>query len=131
MRPTQLRTVADRRFDDANALRRTGQNARANGAMYLGGFVIECLLKAQLLERSGWLQTARSPEGRNKEDRHLWSLCFRSHDLDEILARLPEIELTDDEKQRKKVTEELVQMAKEQPGNVAQMVKMWLSEDRE
>lgn len=90
--PTQLRTVADRRFDDAKALRRTGQNARANGAMYLGGFVIECLLKAQLLERFGWLQSARSPEGRNKEDRHLWSLCFRSHDLDEILARLPEIE---------------------------------------
>ena len=89
LRPTQLRTVADRRFDDADALRQTGHNARANGAMYLGGFVIECLLKANLLEQFGWLQSARSPEGRSKDDRHLWSLCYRSHDLDEILAKLP------------------------------------------
>jgi len=36
-----LRTVADRRFDDADALRQTGRNARANGAMYLGRFVEE------------------------------------------------------------------------------------------
>ena len=57
--------------------------------MYLGGFVIECLLKANLLEQFGWLQSARSPEGRSKDDRHLWSLCYRSHDLDEILAKLP------------------------------------------
>ena len=50
LRPTQLRTVAERRFDDAVALRQTGKNARANGAIYLGGFAIECLLKARLLE---------------------------------------------------------------------------------
>lgn len=92
LRPTQLRTVADRRFDDADALRQTGRNPRANGAMYLGGFVIECLLKAKLLERFAWLQNAGSPEGREKDERHLWSLCYRSHDLDEILARLPEIQ---------------------------------------
>ncbi len=91
LRPAQLRTVADRRFDDADALRQTGCNARANGAMYLGGFVIECLLKARLLERFRWLQSAGSPEGRGKEDQHLWLLCYRSHDLDEILAKLPEI----------------------------------------
>ena len=64
LRPTQLRTVANRRFGDAEALRETGQNARANGVMYLGGFVIECLLKAQLLERFRWLQSAGSPQGR-------------------------------------------------------------------
>jgi hypothetical protein len=39
--PAALRTVAERRFDDAMSLKRTGQNARANGAMYLAGFVIE------------------------------------------------------------------------------------------
>jgi hypothetical protein len=93
MRPTQLRTVAERRFDDADALRQTGRNARANGAIYLGGFVIECLLKAKLLERFAWLQSAASPDGRSKKEQHLWSLCYRSHDLDEILARLPEIEV--------------------------------------
>jgi hypothetical protein len=92
LRPSQLRTVADRRFGDADALRRTGRNARANGAMYLGGFVIECLLKAKLLEKRGWLQAARSSEGLSKNDVHLWSLCYRSHDLDAILAKLPEID---------------------------------------
>lgn len=92
LRPKQLRTVANRRFDDATALRKTGRNARANGAMYLGGFVVECLLKAKPLEKYTWLQSARSPEGRDKDEQHLWSLCYRSHDLDDILARLPEIE---------------------------------------
>lgn len=91
LRPTQLRTVADRRFDDANALRQTGKNARANGAIYLGGFVVECLLKAKLLEEFAWLQSASSAENRPKDDRYLWSLCYRSHDLDAILDKLPEI----------------------------------------
>lgn len=91
LRPSQLRTVANRRLDDANALRKTGENARANGAMYLGGFVVECLLKAGLLERFPWLQSAGPGEKRSKDDQQLWSLCYRSHDLDEILARLPDI----------------------------------------
>jgi len=51
LRPPQLRSVADRRFDDAQALRATQLNARANGAIYLGGFVIECPFKAMLLEK--------------------------------------------------------------------------------
>jgi len=83
--------VAERRFDDAETLRKTGQNARANGAIYLGGFVLECLLKARLLERFPWLQSAGSPEGRSSADLRLWSLCYRSHDLDEILGRLPDV----------------------------------------
>lgn len=91
LRPTQLRTVADRRFDDANALRQTGKNARANGAIYLGGFAIECLLKAKLLDEFPWLQSAGPSEDRSKSDRHLWSLCYRSHDLDAILAKLPAV----------------------------------------
>lgn len=92
LRPMQLRTVADRRFDDADALRQTGRNARANGSMYLAGFVIECLLKAKLLERFAWLQNAGTPAGRSKDDQYLWSLCYRSHDLDEILSKLPEVQ---------------------------------------
>jgi hypothetical protein len=85
-------------LDDAEALRRTGSNARANGAMYLGGFVIECLLKAKLLDEFPWLQNAgpqhkadSSRAGRSREDNRLYSLCYQSHDLDEILAKLPGI----------------------------------------
>ncbi len=91
LRPAQLRTVADRRFDDALALVHTGHNARANGAMYLGGFVVECLLKAALLDEHPWLQSAGSPHGRPAPHAHLWSLCYRSHDLEEILAHLPDL----------------------------------------
>ena len=92
LRPSQLRTVADRRFDDAILLVNSGHNARANGAMYLGGFVIECLLKAALLEKYGWLQITGSAPTRSSEDQRLWSLCYRLHDLDRILALLPEIQ---------------------------------------
>jgi hypothetical protein len=91
LRPSQLRTVAERRFADAAYLRRSDQNERANGVMYLAGFVVECLLKAQLIERYPWLQHTRSPELLSQGDRHIWSLCYRSHDLDEILSHLPEV----------------------------------------
>jgi len=92
LRPTQLRTVADRRFDDAQFLCDSKKNARANAAMYLGGFVLECLLKAKLMEKYTWLQSVSSPEGRPKDDHKIWSLCYRSHNLDEILERIPEID---------------------------------------
>ena len=59
--------------------------------MYLGGFVIECLLKAHLLDAYGWLQSARSPEGRSTSEQRLWNLCYRSHELDEILDKLPSV----------------------------------------
>ena len=89
--PSQLRTVAERRFDDAEILRRTGKNARANGAMYMAGFVIECLLKARLLEKYSWLQNARNIGALPKTDLMLYNLCYRMHDLTAILDRLPEV----------------------------------------
>ncbi len=91
LRPAQLRTVADRRYADAVALRATNHNDRANGVMYLAGFVIECLLKAHLLEAFPQLQHAVSAQSMPAQERQLWSLCYRSHDLDEILARLPTV----------------------------------------
>jgi hypothetical protein len=91
LRPSQLRTVADRRLEDAEYLRRSKQNARANGAMYLGGFAIECLLKARLLEKHRWLQRRRAVEALARSERQLWNLCYRSHDLTELLNRLPEV----------------------------------------
>lgn len=48
LKPPAMRTVAERRFADAQALINTKMNARANGAIYLAGFVIEILLKTQL-----------------------------------------------------------------------------------
>ena len=89
--PKQLRTVADRRFGDALALRDTHKNERANGAMYLGGFVIECLLKAKLLQEYPWLQNCSHPQGRSSRDQKIWSLCYRKHDLEEVLIHLPRL----------------------------------------
>ena len=92
LRPPQMRTVADRRFADAECLRKTGQNQRANGAMYLGGFVIECLLKAKLLEKHKWLQSAPGDlRKRSEDERALHALCYRQHDLDGLLVRLPNV----------------------------------------
>jgi hypothetical protein len=94
LRFTQLQAVAERRFDDAQTLRATGLNARANGAIYLGGFVIECLLKAMLLKKHRWLADARYPAARSEAERRMWWLCHRSHDLEEILSYLPEVQHT-------------------------------------
>lgn len=93
LRPSQLRTVADRRYADATALRDTGKNERANGAMYLGGFVVECLLKASMLQDHPWLKSGAYPHGRSRGDQDLWSLCWRSHDLHEILEHLPTLRI--------------------------------------
>jgi len=87
----QLVMVAQRRFEDAEALCDTEENARANGAQYLCGFVVEILLKAQLLVRNHGIGVKRSQEGMSDEERETWSLIFRSHDLGEMLARLPEL----------------------------------------
>jgi hypothetical protein len=83
----QLRAVAERRFDDAQALCDTGQNARANGAQYLAGIVIEILLKGQLLKL--YPHAAGQASSKVADDRIIWALIWRSHDLADILDRLP------------------------------------------
>jgi len=89
--PSQLRTVAQRRLDDADCLRRSGDNARANGVFYVGGFVIECLLKAKMLQRYPSMRSATSAEGMSESDRRIWHLIYRLHDLDGLLDHLPEM----------------------------------------
>ena len=91
LRPAQLRTVAERRYADARYLCDSGLNRHANGAIYLAGFVIECLLKARLPAKHPWLERHVDLQGRSREERRLWRLCYQRHALDEILARLPEI----------------------------------------
>ncbi len=88
--PSQLRAIAALRMDDARWLLKSGHNARMNGAMYMGGFVIECLLKALLLERHPNLQVAVDPALLSAPDRDVHRLLY-SHDLDEMLAFLPEV----------------------------------------
>lgn len=88
--PGQLRSVADRRYDDAICLLESGQNARATGAIYMGGFVIECLLKALLLERYPHLQKPVGPAKLAKRDRDVVEQLY-GHELDEMLEFLPEV----------------------------------------
>jgi hypothetical protein len=59
--------------------------------MYLAGFVVECLLKSELLRVYPWLVGLRSSDQLSEENRRIWSLCYRSHDLDEMVARLPDV----------------------------------------
>jgi len=89
--PSQLVTVATRRFEDARALCDTGKNAHANGAQYLCGFVVELLLKAHLVRQ--YAATANRPAHDVREaERMIWSLIYRSHDLEEMLSRLPQVQ---------------------------------------
>lgn len=91
LRPSQIYAVADRRFRDAVCLRDDDNSERANGAMYLGGFVVECLLKARLIECHAWLERGRPDEGASASDQEAWDLCYRQHNLSEILRLLPEL----------------------------------------
>ena len=88
---SQLRTVARRRYDDAECLRESGKNPRANGVFYLGGFVIECMLKARLLEQYPTVAAKRNPAELSKSDRDIWKLIFVSHELDAMLGKLPDL----------------------------------------
>jgi len=91
MTPGQLRAVAERRFADATCLLDSRNRERANGAMYMGGFVIECFLKALLLERFPNLKTRVSPATLSKRDQEILQLLY-SHELDKMLEYLPELQ---------------------------------------
>lgn len=82
----QLRTVADRRYVDADYLRASGRNRHANGVLYLGGFVLECLLKARLLE--AFPQLTLPPRPGDARGLRRYDLLWR-HDLAAIVEELP------------------------------------------
>ena len=91
LRPSAMRTVADRRFGDAEVLRKTNDNARANGVAYLVGFVVEILLKAKLVEK--YPVIAKLPQHAVRdEQRDIWLLIWKRHDLEEMLSRMRELE---------------------------------------
>jgi len=91
LKASQLRSVAERHFKDAQFLLSSGKNEHANGAIYMGGFVLECLLKAKLLEKYSWLGQKANLNTRNLNEQVLYGLCYRSHDLEAILTHLPEV----------------------------------------
>ncbi len=88
--PGQLRAVSELRLGDARSLFDSRVNSRMNGAMYTGGFVIECLLKALLLERHRNLSGPVDLGKLSKPDREVHEMLYR-HDLDDMLDFLPEI----------------------------------------
>jgi hypothetical protein len=90
--PGQLRAVSEQRFADAQCLLDSRKMQRANGAIYMAGFVIECLLKALLLERHPNLQTKVDPARLSPSDAEVHALVYRRHDLDDMLGFLPEIQ---------------------------------------
>ena len=92
-----MATVAQRRFEDAIALADTNNNARANGVVYLAGFVVEILLKARLIEK--FPAIARKPEHEindkkriGDDEREIWRLIWKQHSLEGMLERLSELE---------------------------------------
>jgi hypothetical protein len=84
LRPSTMRTVAERRFGDAEALRKTQDNAPANGVAYLAGFVVELLLKAKLVEKFPAI-ARRRPHAVKSDEREIWNLIWRQHDLGRML----------------------------------------------
>jgi hypothetical protein len=91
LRPKQIVTVAERRFQDAKALCETNKNAHANGAQYLAGFVIEMLLKAQLIRKYPHVAKLNASATMSEQERRVWSLIYRSHELEDILDELPHV----------------------------------------
>jgi hypothetical protein len=91
LKPSAMKTVAERRFDDAEALSQTGDNARANGVAYLAGFVIEILLKAKLVEKFSHVARKRQHDITDNE-REVWSLIWKRHDLEDMLSQMAELE---------------------------------------
>jgi hypothetical protein len=91
LKPSAMKTVAERRFDDAEALRKTNDNARANGVAYLAGFVIEILLKAKLVEKYPRIARKRQ-HALHDDEREVWLLIWKRHDLEDMLSQMPELE---------------------------------------
>ncbi|HMN40663.1 MAG TPA: hypothetical protein PKE29_07430 [Phycisphaerales bacterium] len=88
--PGQARTVAAWRFDDARRLWQSGMAKHMNGAVYLGGLALDCLLKARLLEKHPALRSTL-PENLAQRERARWNLVYRTHDLEAIVGELPDV----------------------------------------
>lgn len=77
----EFRLAADARLTDAQRLR---DAKRTLGSFYLAGYVVECLLKAVLLERRTARQRQRTKTSL-RDDESIQELCS-SHRVDEMIA---------------------------------------------
>ena len=89
--PSQLLTIADRRYRDAVALVATGNNERAVGAAYLAGYVVEILLKRQLLLK---YHSLASRKDRSSLPGNVVRLFWFSHNLEAMLDELTDVRET-------------------------------------
>lgn len=89
---TETRSGADRRGLAVGrcTLPVANRIGQAHERSYLGGLVLDCLLKACLLEKHPGLNGAAfadlPPDGQRR-----WNLVFRSHDLEGLLVELPDL----------------------------------------
>lgn len=88
--PAQVRAVADQRLGDASCLHATGLRRHANGVVYLCGLTVDCLLKARLLEKHPHIRST-DPADMDSITREVWRLVYQRHDLEAMIARLPEV----------------------------------------
>ncbi len=92
LKPDQMRAVAERRFGDSKCLVKSNDTDRANGAIYMAGLVIECLLKALLLDRHPNLRAGIDPARLTSSDKEAFNLIYQRHELDDMCGFIPELE---------------------------------------
>jgi HEPN domain-containing protein len=73
----ELRKIAEERLKDAEALLAAG---RYDGAIYLGGYVVELSLKSRICQILNW---KGFPQTRSEFQNYL---SFKTHDLDVLLS---------------------------------------------
>lgn len=73
----ELKKIADERLKDAEALLLAG---RYDGAIYLGGYVVELALKSRICRTLNW---KGFPQTRSEFQKYL---SFKTHDLDVLLS---------------------------------------------
>ena len=73
----ELRQIAEERLKDAEALLAAG---RYDGAIYLGGYVVELSLKSRICRVLNW---KGFPQSRNEFQNYL---SFKTHNLDVLLS---------------------------------------------
>ncbi len=92
LKPDQMRAVAEKRFGDSKCLLKSNDKDRANGAIYMAGLVIECLLKALLLDRHPNLRVGIDPARLSSSDQEVFYLIYQRHELDDMCGFIPELE---------------------------------------